>query len=81
MKGKTNSALDKWPASVDLAEIFSTISGVFSSIVNTFSESSADSVDSEGPIQPKCPCRISSRGGVSVPAKAIFIQPRPLCLS
>ena len=60
-------------ASGGVVEVFSAISGVFSSVVNPFSDSSVDSADSEESTQPKCPCKISRRDDVSVPARAIFI--------
>ena len=54
LKGKTESAVAKLPASVGLAEIFSIALGVSSSSVDTFS----DSLDSEESIHPKCPCKV-----------------------
>ena len=77
MKGKTNSVMDKLPASRGLAIAFSVTSEVFSSFSNTVSSSS----DSEEVTCPKCACRISNREDVSVPAKAILIHPRPSSLN
>ena len=70
LKGKTSSAVAKPLALGGVVEVFSAISELFSSVVNPFSDSLADSEES---LQPKCPCKISRRDDVSVPAKAIFI--------
>ena len=71
-KGKTSSAIAKPPTSGSVVGLFSITSGVFSSVVDPLSDSSVDSVDSEGSTQPKYPCKISKREDVSVLARAFF---------
>ena len=46
-KGKTNSAAARQPASESVVEVYSLTSGVFCSVVDPLSDSSADSVGSE----------------------------------
>ena len=79
-KGKTSSAVVRLLISGMVIEVFFTTSGVSSSVVNSLLESSADS-DSEESTWQKYPCKITKREDVSLPAKAIFILPKPSHLS